>query len=200
MRVYIGIPAYGGIAPEFLRSIVGGVLVLQAAGDEIELDLVTGCSLIAKARNEIAARFLASDYEALFFLDCDMDFDVAAMLDVLHAPHAVVGGGYVKKDGEGRLNVVPMEPFVVDEHGCQEVQRIGTGFLRIKRESLEAMLDSVPVADGVPQFFQAGPRNGSYWGEDYAFCADYRGIGGKIHLHVPTRLGHIGPFNYRRPA
>ena len=196
MRVYIGVPAYGAVEPEFLRSIVAGTLMLQAAGDVIELDLVTGCSLIAKARNEIAARFLVSDYDALVFLDCDMDFEPGALFDITRAPHEVVGGGYVKKDGKGKLNVVPFPPFVVDAHGCQEVAAIGTGFLCIHRAAFDRL--SPDEAEGIPQYFQAGVRAGVYWGEDYAFCADLRLAGGRVHLHVPTQLGHVGRYVYRR--
>jgi hypothetical protein len=72
MKAYIGVPAYGGIEPEFLKSLLVGALVCQAGGVEIELDLVSNCSLIAKARNEIADRFLKSDYDVLFFIDADV--------------------------------------------------------------------------------------------------------------------------------
>lgn len=194
MKVYIGVPAYGGIAPEFLRSLLAGALVLQAAGDEIELDLVTGCSLIAKARNEIVARFLASDYDALFFIDADMEFPPESVFDVSHMPQEIVCGGYVKKDGNAKLNVVPVMPPVMD-NGAQELLRAGTGFMRVRREAFSRL--SPPVADGVGQYFQCGVRDGQYWGEDYAFCSDFVAAGGKIWL-ATTNLGHVGSYVYRR--
>lgn len=195
MKAYIGVPAYGGIEPEFLKSLLVGALVCQAAGIEIELDLVSNCSLIAKARNEIAGRFLKSDYESLIFLDADIEFEGADLVRILRMPQEVVGGGYVKKDGSGTLNLVPVMPPVMDGE-LQEVQRIGTGFLRIRREAFARM--SPPEADGIGCYFQCGVRNGQYWGEDYAFCEDYRAAGGTIWLYQ-CPLGHVGKHTFRRP-
>lgn len=193
MKLYIGVPAYGGIEPEFLKSLLVGALICQAAGVEVELDLVSNCSLIAKARNEIADRFLKSDYDCLFFIDADIEFVGVDFFRMIHRPELVVGGAYAKKDGSGKYNVVPLDPPVIED-GLQEVARIGTGFLRIRREAFERM--AVPEADGIRQFFNCGPRNGQYWGEDYAFCEDYRATGGRIWLY-PCQLGHVGKHTYR---
>lgn len=196
MKAYIGVPAYGGIEPEFLKSLLVGALVCQAGGVGLELDLVSNCSLIAKARNEIADRFLKSDYDVLFFIDADIEFQGADLYRMIHLPQEVVGGGYVKKDGSGKLNLVPIMPPVMDGE-LQEVARIGTGFLRITRAAFARM--DPPEADGIRCYFNCGVRAGQYWGEDYAFCEDFRAAGGRIWLH-PAVLGHVGKHTFRRPA
>jgi hypothetical protein len=194
VRAYIGVPAYGGIEPAFVQSLLAGALVCQQIGIAIEVDLVSHCSLIAKARNEIADRFLKSDYDALFFIDADIAFEAADLVRMLQLPHEAVGGGYVKKDGSGKLNLVPIMPPVMED-GLQEVARIGTGFLRLTRAAFARM--DPPVADGIGCYFNCGVRDGQYWGEDYAFCEDFRAAGGRIWLH-PCALGHVGKHTFRR--
>lgn len=194
MKVYIGVPAYGGLEPEFVKSLLVGALVCREVGIEIEVDLVSHCSLIAKARNEIADRFLKSGHDCLFFIDADVAFEGADLVRMIRLPQEVVGGGYVKKDGSGKLNLVPIMPPVMED-GLQEVARIGTGFLRITRAALDRM--NPPQADGIACFFNCGVRDGQYWGEDYAFCEDYRASGGRIWLH-PCDLGHVGKHTFRR--
>lgn len=196
MRLYIGVPAYGGLAPEFVQSLLAGALVCREAGIEIEVDMVSHCSLIARARNQIVDRFLKSDHDALFFIDADMEFAAADLVRMARLPQEVVGGGYVKKDGSNTLNLVPVMPPVMED-GLQEVKRIGTGFLRLRREAF-ARLDA-PEADGIRYYFNCGIRDGQYWGEDYAFCADYTAAGGRIWLY-PCPLGHVGTHTFKRPS
>lgn len=195
MRLYIGVPTYGGIEPEFVKSLLVGALVCKEVGIEVEVDLVSNCSLIAKARNELVDRFLKSGYDALMFIDADIAFEGADLVRMAMLPQEVVGGGYVKKDGSGTLNLVPIMPPVV-ESGLQEVSRIGTGFLRLRREAFYRM--DAPEADGIRCYFNCGVRAGQYWGEDYAFCEDYRAAGGRIWLY-PCGLGHVGKHVYRKP-
>lgn len=191
MKVHIGVPCYGGLAPQFVQSLLTGALVCQKAGIELEVDWVAS-SLIAKSRNQIAARFLSSDADALFFLDADIEFDCVDFVRMLHHPAEVIGGDYVRKDGSGdRLAIPASEP---DADGVREVWYLPTGFLRIRREAFARM--SPPIADGIGCYFNCGPRDGRYVGEDYAFCEDFRAAGGRLYLY-PATLGHVGPHVYR---
>jgi hypothetical protein len=190
VKVHIGVPCYGGLAPQFVQSLLTGALVCQSAGIALEVDWVQS-SLIAKARNQIAARFLASDAEALFFVDADMEFSAVDLVKMLRHPAWVLGGDYVKKDGSGSRTAFPLDVFV---DGVQEATHLGTGFLKITREAF-ALMDP-PQADGIGCYFNCGPRDGRYVGEDYAFCEDYRAAGGRLWLY-PATLGHIGPHVYR---
>lgn len=192
MKVHIGVPCYGGLAPQFVQSLLTGALVCQKAGIELEADLVVS-SLIAKARNQIAARFLASDAEALFFLDADMEFNCVDFVRMLHHPAEVIGGDYVRKDGSGARLAYTL-PGDADADGVREATHLPTGFLRIKRAAFERM--NPPVADGIGCYFNCGVRDGRYIGEDYAFCEDYRAAGGALFLY-PATLGHVGPHVYR---
>lgn len=191
--VYIGIPAYGGVEAEFLNSVIAGVLVCQAAGWDIEYEVLPGGSLIDKARNDIAHRFLASRCDWLLFLDADLVFDAADMLRLLERPEKLIGSSYVKKDGRARYNVLPKEPLN-EQDGAWECEGIPTGFMKIHRSVLEGL--SVPEYAEIKAFFQCGVVNGHYWGEDYNFCRLVREQGGSVWL-LPADIGHVGKYTFR---
>lgn len=191
--VYIGIPAYGGVEAEFLNSVLAGVLVCRAAGWDIEYEVLPGCSLITKARNEIASRFLRSHCDCLLFLDADVVFDAADMLRLLDRPEDVIGSAYVRKDGSGKYNVRPLDSLN-ESDGAWECEGIATGFLKISRKALESM--DVPTYGASKAFFESGMVDGLYWGEDYLFCKRYREQGGRVWL-LPADIGHVGKHIFR---
>lgn len=185
--VYIGIPTYGGVESEFLNSVLAGVLVCQAAGWDIEYEVLPGCSLITKARNQIADRFLASGRDCLLFLDADLVFDAADMLRLLERPEGVIGSAYVQKNGLGKFNVRPLEPL--NEHdGAWECEGIATGFLKISRAAFLAL--------DTPAYFESPVIDGETWGEDFFFCRKVREQGGTVWM-LPADIGHVGKFTYR---
>lgn len=191
--VYIGMPAYGGVEAEFLNSVLAGVLVCQKAGWDIEYEVLPGCSLIDKARNDIAHRFLASGRDCLLFLDVDLAFDAGAMLALLERPEDIIGSAYVGKDGRAKYNVLPLDPLN-EQNGAWECEGIATGFLKISRRALLSM--EAPEYAGVKAFFSCGVFEGVYWGEDYHFCREARAQGGSVWL-LPAELGHVGKFTFR---
>ena len=184
--VYIGIPAYGGVEPAFLNSVLAGTLVLQAAGWDIEYEVLPGCSLITKARNLIADRFLESGKEWLLFLDADLDFAAGDLLALMDRPEKLIGSAYVQKNGLARYNVRPLEPLNCQD-GAWEAEGIPTGFMKIHRSVFEA----------VPRPYCESPTlDGETWGEDFYFCRKYREAGGQVWL-LPADIGHVGTYTYR---
>lgn len=191
--VYIGIPAYGGVEALFLNSVLAGVLVCREAGWDIDYEVLPGCSLIDKARNDIAARFLESGRDCLLFLDADLTFDAADMLRLLERPEDVIGSAYVRKDGSGLYNVRPLEPLN-QQDGAWECEGIATGFLKINRRALESL--EAPMYGNTRAYFQSGIVDGVYWGEDYNFCRMVREQGGSVWM-LPAEIGHVGKHTYK---
>ena len=85
-----------------------------------------------------------------------------------------------------------------------------TGFMMIKREVFEKMQEHYTdlwcVNDHQNRDFDRycalfdcmiDPTTKRYLSEDYAFCRRWQQMGGKIHAHVHTTLGHVGnlPFS-----
>jgi cellulose synthase/poly-beta-1,6-N-acetylglucosamine synthase-like glycosyltransferase len=85
-----------------------------------------------------------------------------------------------------------------------------TGFMLIKRDVFEKMQDHYTdlwcVNDHQNRDFDKycalfdcmiDPDSKRYLSEDYAFCRRWQQMGGKIHAHIQTTLGHVGnlPFS-----
>lgn len=85
-----------------------------------------------------------------------------------------------------------------------------TGFMLIKREVFEKMSKQYPELlcvndhqnrdiDDYYALFDCmiDPVSRRYLSEDYAFCRRWQQMGGEIHAHIHTTLGHVGnlPFS-----
>lgn len=166
-------------------------------------------SLVQRARNLMAATFLTTSYQKLCWIDADIEFqpeDVAKLWN-LDVPVAVglypmkqmslplsawIGGKLVD------LEECPKEPF--------EVDYAGTGFMMIDRTVLERMVAEFPerkhkegkgTIDCFLWFYpRMAPEGGWYMSEDYAFCHDWRTLGGKIVADPSIKLLHWGQHAY----
>lgn len=136
---------------------------------------------------------MASGMDALFFLDADLNFDGQDFINVLRRPEAVVGGTYRTKEADGvRFTCWPVMPYNWQD-GVIEMESIGTGFLRIKREVFERM--EAPAVEGTKAYFNCRVEDGKYLGEDYAFCKDWREQGGTVWAY-PSNIKHCGRYEY----
>ena len=216
MSLLIATPMYGGQCTQghFLSC-------LQLKETFLEVDfphdwLVTDKeSLITRARDTMAARFLRTKYERLLFIDADIDFtpqDVSKLWN-LDVPVAVAAYSMKRADHplsawrEGKLVEIGEEttPFPVDY--------AGTGFFMIKREVLETLKDhplipeyqegNMATIDGEVKtmgqcwgFFQDPIEDDIHLSEDYFFCKRWRETGGEILMDPTIRLGHWGNFRY----
>ena len=78
------------------------------------------------------------------------------------------------------------------------VNRVGTGFMLVRRHVVEALAAKADVylgQDGVGQVanvFQFQLKDGMFVGEDYAFCDAARAEGFKVWLDVEISLPHVG--------
>jgi hypothetical protein len=84
--------------------------------------------------------------------------------------------------------------------GLEEIQRGGTGFMRIHRSVFEAMKRPELEYDNHGElqwdFFRVGIKNREYLSEDWFFCDDARELGFKVMLDTRIQLLHVGQVNY----
>lgn len=162
-KVYLATPCYGCMMTmPFLASL----LTLQAAcvqrGIELVVDFIGNESLVERARNILAARFLASDATHLFFVDADIAFHPQAFMRLLDADKDVSTAVYPKKaftwdnvrrklaagDSESvvsmgvdyNINIAKAREAVAP-NGFVPVLDSATGFMLIKRAVLERMAE-----------------------------------------------------------
>jgi len=165
----VATPCYGKMLGEgYLHSIMASVDLLRSKGHQIKVRTIGNESLITRARNNLTANFLASDFDRLIFIDSDITWDPKALLTLLESDHDVCGIPYPTKNidwakitkfiNERTDTTEPLKPAQLKNMSVMytinrtpdmeaakdkwlEVSALGTGFLMMKRSVLERMRD-----------------------------------------------------------
>ena len=189
MKTVICIPCMDKIDTVFVESLVG----LKHVG-EVEHEFIA-CSLVDKARNDLAKRAVESGADYVLWLDSDMVF-APGLLEQLMADmdgRDIVCGLFhmrkppfkpclFKKLRQG-MNVLTNEAEDYDDHPTEtifEVEGCGFGCVLMRAK----VLKDIRGKYGEP--FSRLPG----YGEDVGFCIRARGCGYKIHCDPRIEVGH----------
>lgn len=183
IRPFIATPSYGGaMSSIYVQSLLGLVNLAWSHGFAMHTRFLDGDSLIPRARNRLAAEFLAdARWTHLFWIDADIGFAPEAALRLLLAGRDVVAGVYpLKNEGwpskglrtplpagstrahfEARHAKFPANALagerVADADGFIEVLDAPTGFMLIARRVLEHMAQALPELRYTPDASEDAP-------------------------------------------
>jgi hypothetical protein len=205
LKVLVGIPSGSHWLAQFgvdLTSLVAYFANRQVPGwrsQELRVANVRS-SMLPKNRMDImkAARSLDVDY--LLFLDSDHTFPADLLHRLIAHDKPVVALNCVtktlpaqptarlKKEGDTQGEVLYSDP---DIHGLQQVWRVGTGVMLIRKDAL----DRIPHSAWEMVYKAEGD---TYQGEDWTFCAECEMLNIPIFVdHDTSRMvGHIGNFEF----
>lgn len=203
MNIFVAIPAYDGkVCVETVRSLLNEQMIAVGAGVEFKAVFLPGCSLITHARNQMAQDFLDSEADRLVFIDADVSWQPGDLIRLAAHPVDFVGGAYrLKQDDEAYPVGWLDKPELQAEDGLLEVASVPGGFLALSRKVFDDLkLEHPDRGYSHYQFrghgyFHAPIQNGRLYGEDTAFCNDWRNIGGKVWLDPEITLTHSGGSN-----
>ena len=178
----------------------------------------------------------------LMFIDADINFDCLDILHMLQHDKDVIVGAYPKKDLNWeniRYNIKlddelksedlssigsqyalnydlayneDNNPLLQSKDGLIKLKDAGTGFMLIKREVFERMIEHYPElyfqndlnldkehAKWTYLFFDVMHEQETkrYLSEDYAFCRRWQAMGGEVWLDPLVSLDHVGHFTFR---
>ena len=195
-------------------------------------------SLVTQGRNMCVSAFLESDSTHLLFIDSDISFNAGAAERLVACDKDIISIPYPLKDmnwdkalklfNEGKLKTaqdirnkafyrypmkVPDNNAIKIKDGIIEVTHSPTGFMLIKREVFDKMIEKYPhlridqdqVINGKNErlphmwnFFdtQFDQEKHTYLGEDFAFCKRWKDIGGKCYAWINDYISHIGEHQY----
>ena len=195
MHIHFLIPCYGGqISEATFTSFVRFIARAPQWGLEWSLDTLVNESLIPRGRNALVARAMHNPRAThLMFLDADIGFDPEYILMLLQEDVDVIGGGYPKKSLPIDYVINPIGDGEADD-GKAEVERIGTGFLLLKRDVFQRMADAMPelkymddcgldpsINEHLYAYFECGLFGEKvFMSEDWLFCNRWRALGGRI--------------------
>lgn len=198
-------------------------------------------SLITRARNYCCDEFMRSDCTHLLFVDSDIGFDPESIFQMLAlqsdmSDYDVLCGPYPKKciswekvkaavdSGAADNNPNILEHFVGDYvfnpvngggnipiFEPSEVMESGTGFMMIRKTSLQKFMDAHPEWMYKPDHVRTKEFDGSrqimayfhdcidpvsrrWLSEDYFFCQEVRKLGMKVWICPWIQLQHCGSY------
>lgn len=123
-----------------------------------------------------------------------------------HSSNYVVNFDFVKDENGNRTPQVQIVDNLV------RLKDAGTGFMCIKKEVIQQMMDAHPdlkyVNDiNVDKKFEPymyalfdtmiDPESRRYLSEDYMFCRLWQQMGGEVYLDPRTALNHVGHYTFR---
>jgi len=210
-KLFVAIPAYDGkinIASAF--EIPQLAMASTRHGFSIHLSHISGCSIITKARNSLINQFMESDCTEMIFIDSDIHFKHQDILRImaLGSDKDIVCGSYPRRADDKKfftdIHYNEHGGIELTETGLLRVDRIGTGFMFIRRHVIEKLIDDHPEwrywvnveNKHHHAIFDFQVKNGSYMGEDYLFCDRATEAGFKIYVDPDINLGHYGQTEF----
>jgi len=232
----------GQLTEPYFRSVIKLMTFFNGHKIPLAFGTIANESLVTRARNVLLAYFLNSDYTHLLFIDADIEFQVDDVLKLWYHNKDVAVGAYPKKglnwttikealkqDTEDKLDVTKIPPYGADyainfkfisredktiaiENGLIKLHDAGTGFMMIKRSTIDKMIKAYPdlkykndvnmsidLKDQFYAFFDTmiDPIDRRYLSEDYTFCRRWQEIGGDIWLDPSISLNHYGSYCFQ---
>ena len=203
-KVLIGTPSYDGrIDTWFADSLVR--TVKESISRKIQVDTIYPSydSLIQRARNDLFRMALEGQYDTLFFIDSDTEWEPEWFFRLLERPEPIVGGSLVKKsETEGyTVKITDKELKYSEDKKLLEVDGVGTGFLKVDRFALDKLwLMSEPYLHDSKDnrmVFDIKIENGDLISEDYIMCSKWRSLGYKVWLDPTITCNHNGVKKYK---
>lgn len=184
-----------------LDALSNSLPLLEAAGWTHSYVNEIGNPYISAARSNMLRKALDTKPDVVVFIDYDVSWSPGDLLKLLETDGHVVAGTYrYKKDEEEYMGKVYVEddgkPAVRPSDGAIRAAFIPAGFLKVTVQGLEMFAEAYPkLLYGSPlnpylDLFNHGAHDGLWYGEDYAFCRNWRAMGQDIWLVPDLDITH----------
>ena len=194
------LPSYGGLIGQHVLSLAKcGRETLSVYGAPID---AARCFLIEQA-------LANTDKDVFVFIDSDISFeksDLDKLIDDCEHTNGIISGVYVLKNGTNKIVATTKPGIQTDrEDGLIPARWVGMGFCAIHRNSLRTIAQgmkrcNLPHPNGLTElfpFFLPMVYEGTYFGEDYAFCIRANNSKVPIFLDSTILVTHWGLQGYK---
>lgn len=183
--ISVGIPTRDGL----IHASIIESLWPQIQGSHVSF--IKGVSPVAKARNRLVEKFLATEDTHLLMLDADTVPPPDGVKKLVDADRDIISGmtpviqeneifSNVWIDGKQlALNDVAFK----DPNGLIHAQGVGASFILIHRKVFEKL--------EAPYFYDLWSKEGQYISEDIEFCNRAKEAGFDILVHAGVRCRHF---------
>ena len=202
-RVAFCTPTWERPTTAYLDAMVASVPILDAAGWEHSATFEVTNPYISAARASMLGKALKWGADVIVFIDDDVSWSPQDLLTLIETEGDVVGGNYrYKTDDEVRFMGKPFlgengHPIVRKYDGAISMFAMPAGFLKITRAGVMRFLEAYPTLrmnwheEGFSvDLFNHGVHNGTWFGEDFAFCRNWLMLDGEIWCPPNLNLVH----------
>jgi hypothetical protein len=194
LKVLIATPAYDGrLDVWYTTSLVNSVRIAQDNGIFLHPVFMSYDALVQRARNDLFK--LALEYDAVIWIDSDLEWNPMWIMELLGSDKDVIGGTYRKKTDDAELYTVKTNNLE-SKDGLIKVDGLGMGFVKMSKKAVQALWDA-------SQPYQNEGRegrmvcdiqivDGQLCSEDVMLFAKLRGLGFDVWLDPRMTCCHIG--------
>ena len=190
MKIMIAVPCMDSMPVEFVKSLVD----MERVG-EVDVRFIS-CSLVYKARNDLAEMAIKNEADYVLWLDSDITFPTGLLKRLLRDAE----GGRDFVTGICHMRRPPYLPCIykvlrqgltpedIQDEFWEDYPR--DGIFEIEGCGMACALVRTQVLRDVRAKYHTcfGPIQG--YGEDLSFCLRARGCGYKIHCDPDAQTGH----------
>lgn len=200
-HIMLATTAYDSPDAAYTFSIARSREALHAVGFSVSYILLTGNCHVDDARNTVIHEFMQTDCSDLVFLDADVSWKPEDLVKLCEYDLDLVGGVYPYRREDQRGKTMPFVSLkgATVQDGLLEVVGLPTGFMRISRRCIEALIPDCETFNskdgkrvGIPLLFERTLVDGTRYGGDINFCLKWASRGGKLYAAVDFHLGHTG--------
>ena len=140
LKVLIATPAYDGrLDVWYTTSLVNSVRIAQDNGIFLHPVFMSYDALVQRARNDLFR--LALEYDAVIWIDSDLEWNPMWIMELLGSDKDVIGGTYRKKTDDAELYTVKTKDLTATD-GLIKVDGLGMGFLKMSKKAVQALWDA----------------------------------------------------------
>jgi len=208
-KVLIGTPSHDGrLDVWFVNSLVNTIRLSPDYDTHITAIYTSFDSLVQRARNSLVKIAVDENYDDLFFIDSDVEFNPEWIFQFLSQPEDIIGAALIKKDDirEGYTCKITNPNITYNSRrDLIEVDGIGTGFLKLTRNAFVQLYNSAPEYINEDKgstdrmVFDVVIKDGILISEDYTMCNKWKELNpnNKIWMDPSITVNHIGPKKYQ---
>jgi hypothetical protein len=198
----------GQVHSAYMHSLLNLFPYAMENGMPFTVETLPNCSLISLGRSIMLNRAMMLDenWTHILWIDADLRFRPEFIHSMVVDDKDIVGGFYPKKGLPIDFASSPA-PGGEDTENLFETIYVATGFMLVKREVCEAMVEHYREelkffyqgTEGAVHLFHPiidKESNDLFLTEDYAFCKRARDIGFRCYMSKRFELPHIGVMEY----
>lgn len=197
MKVLIATPAHDGrVDVWYVNSLVNTIRLAQANNILVHPVFMSYDSLVQRARNDLFAIAVSGGYDAMIFIDADMDWNPEWVLEMIKREEDIIGGTARKKTDEAEIYVAKTRDLTIHANGCIKCESLGTGFVKLSRKAFVAAWEASPEYRNENRVSRMVCNveiiDGELYGEDVSLFRKLGKLGFDCWLNPNMTCGHIG--------